>query len=108
MPTLRHVVLQHFAFVVHVAPQIMRLTFDLHKAFVQMPLPTSVAAHSTDPISRVLGGEQVSKSVPPESDSLAADSDIALKQQVLHIPKRKRKPDVGVTARRMISVDVLK
>jgi hypothetical protein len=47
-----------------------------------------------NPLSSDLGGKHRSKPVPPEPDSLMADVDPALMQQILHIAEREREPDV--------------
>jgi hypothetical protein len=55
-----------------------------------------------DPFLAELCGKQRAKSVPPKSNRLIADVDAA------SVPKRKRKPNVIMTAKRMISGLVLK
>jgi hypothetical protein len=39
IPALRDEHLEHFAFVINRPPEIMRLSVDLHKNFVQVPAP---------------------------------------------------------------------
>ena len=50
--------------------------------------------HLADPFRADLSGKQQAKSVPPKSNRLIADVDAAFVQQILHVPKRKRKPNI--------------
>ena len=57
IPAPGNVTFQHFAFVVHGAPQVVPLTVDLHEDLVQMPPPVRLGTHSGDPVSPELGSE---------------------------------------------------
>jgi hypothetical protein len=44
IPALGDVTFKHLALVIYGAPQVVRFTVDLHKNFVQMPLPIRMSA----------------------------------------------------------------
>ncbi len=71
-------------------PQIAELAVDLHEHLIQVPAPLRIAAHVCDPLLSDLGGEHRPKPVPPEPDSLVADVDPALGQQILDVAQRQR------------------
>ncbi len=72
---------QNLAFVIDRPPEIAELAVDLHKDLIQMPTPLGEAAHVRySPLSD-LGGEHRAKPVP-KSDSLMADVDPPLGQQM--------------------------
>jgi hypothetical protein len=75
-------------------PEIAELAVDLHKDLIQMPTPLSKASHVRDPPLPDLGSEHRAKPVPPKSDSLVADVDPALGQQILDVAQRQRVPSV--------------
>ena len=78
------------AFVIDSPPEIAELAVDLHEDLIQMPTPLGEAAHVRySPLSD-LSGEHRAKPVPPKSDSLMADVDPALGQQILDIAQRQR------------------
>src|SRR5271166_3612064 len=85
---------QYLAFVIDRPPEIAELAVDLHKDLVQMPTPLGEAAHVRYPPLSDLGGEHRAKPVPPKSDSLMADVDPPLGQQILDVAQRQRVPDV--------------
>ena len=72
----------------------MRFTVDPHKHVVQVPLPVRICAHLADPFLADLCGKQRTTTAPPKSNRFMADVDAAFVQKTLHVPKRKRKPDV--------------
>ena len=59
-----------------------------------MPLPVLVCAHPVLPIATDFRSKHRAKSVPAEPNRFVADVDPALVQEILDIPKRKRKPDI--------------
>src|SRR5271166_1800751 len=83
-----------FQFVIDRPPEIAELAVDLHKDLIQMPTPLGEAAHVRYPPLSDLGGEHRAKPVPPKSDSLMADVDPPLGQQILDVAQRQRVPDV--------------
>ena len=50
--------------------------------------------HTADTFSADLGCEQRAKSILPEPHRFVADLDATLVQKILHIPQRKRKPNI--------------
>jgi hypothetical protein len=80
--------------VIYSPSKIVLLAVDLHEHLVQVPLPIRICAHLTDPFLVDLSGKQRAKSVPQKSNFLVADVDAAFVQQILDIPKRKRKPNI--------------
>ena len=72
----------------------MRIAIDLHKDLIQMPLPRGISPVLVDTFFTDLGGEDGSKTVPPEADCFVADVDATFMQQVLNISKRKWKSDI--------------
>lgn len=83
---LRHIALENLALVVDRPPQIVRLAIDLHEHLIDVPAPVPKAPHSADPLSLDIGRKQRSKPVPPQPNSLVADVDAALSQQILNVP----------------------
>ena len=72
----------------------MRLAVNLHEHLVHVPLPNRISAHLADPLLADPSGKLQAKSVPPKSNFLVADLDATLVQNILDIPKRKRKPNI--------------
>ena len=91
---LRNVAFQHFAFVIHSRPEIVGFSVDFYEHFVQVPLPIRMSAKVLNPFSSDLRGKQRAKSVSPETDSFMANINTAFVQQIFHISKRKRKPNI--------------
>ena len=87
-------IFQHFSFVIHGTPKIVRLAVDLHENFVQVPLPIGIGAEIPDAVPADLGREDRAKPIPPKSHRLVADVFPTLVKKILHIPERKREPDV--------------
>src|SRR5208337_702687 len=90
VPLRRDHRLQNLALVIDSPPEIAELAVDLHKDLIQMPTPLGEAAHVRYPPLSDLGGEHRAKPVPPKSDSLMADVDPALGQQILDVAQRQR------------------
>src|SRR5271170_3827769 len=80
---------QNLAFVIDRSPEIAELAVDLHKDLIQMPPPLGEAAQMRNPLLSDLCREHRAKSVPPKSDSLMADVDPALGQQILNVAQRQ-------------------
>ena len=59
-----------------------------------MPLQVRICVHLADPFLADLCGKLRTKADPPETDRFMADVDAAFVQKILHVTKRKRKPDV--------------
>jgi hypothetical protein len=72
----------------------MPFAIDLHKDLVDVPAPIRLGPHLIDALLPDLGREHRAEPVPPEADSLMADLDPALVQQVFDIPQRQGEPDV--------------
>jgi hypothetical protein len=72
----------------------VRLAVNLHEHLVHVPLPNRISAHLADPLLADPSGKLQAKSVPPKSNFLVADLDATLVQNILDIPKRKRKPNI--------------
>jgi hypothetical protein len=87
------VAFQRLTLVIDGAPEVVPLAVDLHKHFVEMPLSTA-RLHPLNPALPDPRSEHRAKSIPPEPDSLLADLNSALVQQVLHVTPRLREPDV--------------
>jgi len=92
--TFRDIRFQHLAFVIDGTPKVVHLTVDFHENLIQMPLPIGVSAQLLDAFPADLGRKYWAKPVPPESNRLVADTDAALVEKILHIPERKREPDI--------------
>ena len=75
-------------------PEIVRLAVDLHEDLIQVPLPIRIYTHPACPLSADLGCEHRAEPIPPKPDCLMADFDAKLVQKILHVPKRKWKPDI--------------
>jgi hypothetical protein len=60
-------VFQDFSLVINRPLQIVLLAVDLHKNFVQMPLPVRICAHGIDPTSSDFSGKYWAKYVQPVS-----------------------------------------
>lgn len=82
---------QDFTIVVNCAPQIMCLAIDPHEHFVQVPTLIQTVMHLALPY---FGCEHRPKVVPPISNRSMANIDSAFVQQIFHITKRYRKPDI--------------
>jgi hypothetical protein len=52
------------------------------------------AAHAADPLAADVGREQRPEPVLPEPHGFVANIDAALEQQILHVPQRRREPNV--------------
>jgi hypothetical protein len=85
---------QDFPIVIHCPPKVVRLTIDLREHLVHVPSPIRICAHLADPFIADPSGKLQAKSVPPKSNFLVADLDATLVQNILDIPKRKRKPNI--------------
>jgi hypothetical protein len=59
-----------------------------------MPTPLGEAAQTRNPVLSDLCREHRAKPVPPKSDSLMADIDPALGQQILNVAQRQQVPHV--------------
>jgi hypothetical protein len=107
VPGLGDEAFQHLSLVIDGAPQLVPLAVDLHEHLVQVPSPAA-GLHALDPALPDLGCEQRAEAMPPEPHRLVADLDAAFVQHVLDALQRRREPNDGITARRMISGLVLK
>lgn len=68
--------------------------FAIERIKRKVPLPIRMSAKVLNPLSSDLGGEHRAEPVPPKPHRFMADVDAAFVQRILHISKRKRKPDV--------------
>ena len=87
IPALRNVAFQHFAFVIHSPPKVVRLVVDSHENLVQMPLPIRTSAQLLNAFLSDPGSRQRDETVLPETDRLMADINTAFVQQILDITK---------------------
>jgi len=90
------------------SPEIAELAVDLHENLIQMPAPLSTASHAGDPPFPNFGGEHWTKSVPPKPDGLVANVDATLGQKILDVAEGQRDFTYIITARRIISGELLK
>lgn len=79
---------------VNCPPEVVRLTIDLHKHLVQMPLPVRIRSHPTNSVSSDLSREHWAKSVPPEPNCFMAYVDATFVQKIFDVAERERKPNV--------------
>jgi hypothetical protein len=93
VPPFRDEALEHFAFVVDGAPEIVPFPLDLLEDLVEMP-PPMARSHAVDAALADLGGKYRPEPVPPEPDRLVANVDAALVEKVLDITEREWKLDV--------------
>jgi hypothetical protein len=73
-----------------------------------MPTPLGEAAQTRNPVLSDLCREHRAKPVPPKSESLMADVDSALGQQILNVAPRQRVPHVHRHDQRITSGELLK
>ena len=90
----RHKALEHFAFVVDGSRKVMVNPIDLHKGLIKVPSPLSMLTHGSRAFRSDLAREDRTEAIDPEPHALMADVDPAFVQQVFHISKRQRKPDI--------------
>jgi hypothetical protein len=76
--SLRDEAFEHFPFMIHSPPKIVRLAVDLHEHPIQMPEPLVAIPHRLHPPATDLDSEQRAKSGPPKPHRLMADVDAAL------------------------------
>lgn len=69
------------------APQIVRLSVDLHIGLVKVPAPVPTAPHRVHTLAANVGSEQWAKAIPPEPHGLVTKFNSALEKQILHIPQ---------------------
>lgn len=81
-------------FLIHSPPDVVTFIVDFHKNLVRMPLPIGISVHPTYPALADFGREHRAKSVPPKPDSFVANVDAPFVQQIFHIAKLKRDPDI--------------
>ena len=93
IPALRGENLEHFAFVIDGAPQIVRLAIDPDENLVEVPSPPGIRS-TMNASSPYLRSEHRTKPVPPVSNSLVANIDTAFEQQVFDLPQREWVSDV--------------
>ena len=86
----------------------MAFAIDLHEHLIEVPPPTRRRVHSIHPLLADLGGEDRAEPVPPEPDRPVANLDPTLVKKVLRQRSDSGKRTYIITARRMISGEVLK
>ncbi len=87
IPPLRRENLQHLVFVIHGAPQVVRLAIDPDKHFIQMPSPLVMTSMLLNAPLPDLRGEHWTEPVLPEPHRLVADIDTPLKQEIFDLPQ---------------------
>ena len=70
---------------VNCPPEVVRLTVELHKHLVQMPLLVRIRSHPTNSVSSDLRREHQAKSVPPEPNCFVADVDATFVQKIFYV-----------------------
>nr|WP_239807239.1 hypothetical protein [Croceicoccus hydrothermalis] len=75
-------------------PELHHLTVYADVHFVLVPLPMAKTAHPIYPLAANVGREHRTEPVPPQPDRLMANVDAAFRQEVFHVPQRKRKSDI--------------
>lgn len=87
------VAFQHLTLVIHCAPQVVRLAVDLYVDLIEVPPPVAESPHAADqPLD--VSSEHRPEPVPPKTNSLVANVDPALEQEIFHVPQAQRKPDI--------------
>ena len=99
---LRHIGLQHLAYVVHSTPEVVLHAVDLHEHLNQVPTPAG-GAQACDPLFADLSCKYRPEPLHPEPNRLMAHLDAALMQKVLDVPEGEREPHIHITVSRMIS-----
>jgi hypothetical protein len=77
---------EHFTFVINGTPEIMCLTVDAHKHFVQVPALAGIRM-VLDTVLPNFRGEHRGKPVPPETHRLVANIDAALEKKIFDLPQ---------------------
>ena len=80
--------LQHLAFVVDGAPQIMGLSVDLYEDLIEAPASLTHLAQLLRPALLDVPRHQRAEPVPPVRNRLMGYVDAALMEQILQIPQR--------------------
>ena len=89
-----HKSIKDSAFVVDSAPEVERLTFDLHEDLIEVPTPVVwTLMQSQLPLFELLR-KQITKAVPPKPYCLVAHIDPTFMEQVLDLSQRQRIPNV--------------
>lgn len=91
---LSRVLVEHLAFVIDGAPEVVTLAVDAHEHLIDIPTPMGEIAHRLDPLPADVVGEHGAKPVPPEPHSLMANVDAAFGQKVLDLTKGQGEPDL--------------
>ena len=87
-----HKSIKDSAFVVDSAPEVERLTFDLHEDLIEVPTPVVwTLMQSQLPLFELLR-KQITKAVPPKPYCLVAHIDPTFMEQVLDLTQRQRLP----------------
>ena len=87
IPPLAGKDLKRLAFVIHGAPQVVRLAADPDEHFIQMPSPLGMTSMLLNAPLPDLRGEHWTKPVPPEPHRFVADIDTPLKQEIFDLPQ---------------------
>ncbi len=74
-------------------PEIVLFAVDLHEHLVQVPAPAT-GFHAFDPAFADLGSRHRPEPMPPKSNGFMADINAPFMEQIFHIAKGQRKPDV--------------
>ena len=74
-------------------PEKVLFPVDLHEHLVQMPAPAT-GFHTFDPAFTDLGSKYRPEPMPPISDGFMADINAPFMEQIFHITKGQRKPDI--------------
>lgn len=69
------------------------MIFELGR-FIGMPTPLAETAHIAGQLLSYFAGEHRPKAIPPETNDLMANVDAALKQRIIDVPHRQRKPHI--------------
>jgi hypothetical protein len=79
--------LEDLAFVIHGAPQVMRLAADPDERFIQMLSPLGMTSMLLNSPLPDLCSEHRTEPVPPEPHCFVADIDAPLEQEIFDLPQ---------------------
>ena len=85
---------QNFTFMINCSLNVMPFPVDLHKNFVQMPLPIWVTDGPSSPFLRNLCSKHWPETIPPKPNCFMTYIDTPLMKKVFYIAKRKWEPNI--------------
>ena len=85
IPGFGDVTLQHLAFVIDGAPEVVLHAVDLHENLIQMPSPLRTLPHRMRSFLPDLRCEHRSETVPPMTHTFMTNIDAALMEQIFNV-----------------------